>query len=261
MKKPHPCSKTTASTGCHTSQASQKVQPFPKVGRLVENLNLPLAVLDARLDGLRGRAVSYVVRTVRWNSGKQCLEQRGSAPNFQGGVLTLCTCKHQMRASQSADDWKNIWIAGFTSRSIYDGRHWLFYLARVERVFESQSDLWNGMTGKVREAKAARQHYLGDMFMPKAAGLAGNARYSPSRYYSPSVHAHRKDPSDTGWHNDISYIHADRHERQPPLLVATPRLTFLWEGPVIFLNQDHCRDFFRWPSLEELLARLQEAGR
>ncbi|NLS97586.1 MAG: hypothetical protein GXX96_36060 [Planctomycetaceae bacterium] len=166
-----------------------------------------------------------------------------------------------MRASQSADDWKDIWIAGLTSRSIYDGRHWLFCLARVKRAFESQSDLWNGMTGKVREAKAARQHYLGDMFEPKRSGLACDARYSPSRYYTPSVHAHRRDHSDTGWHNDINYCHADRHDRQPPLLVADPRLTFLWEEPIIFLNRNHCRDFFKWPSMEELLANLREAGR
>ncbi len=259
MKKPHPCSKATAPTGYHTSQASKKVQPFPKFGRLAKNLNLPLAVLDVRLDELRGRAVSYVVRTVRWNSGRQCLEQRGTAPNFQGGVLTLCTCKHQMRASQSTDDWENIWIAGFTSRSIYDGRHWLFFLARVKSAYESHSDLWNCMDANLRDTKAAHVHFLGDMFRPKAAGLAGNARYSPNRYYTPSVHAHRKGRGDTGWHNDINYRHAERHDRQPPLLVADPRLTFLWEEPMIFLNQNHCRDFFKWASLEELLDQLREA--
>jgi cation transport ATPase len=48
----------------------------------------------------------------------------------------------------------------------------------------------------------------------------------------------------------------------PPLLVAEPRLTFLWEEPMIFFaRKKHCRDYHTWRSLQELLALLRGDGR
>ena len=147
-----------------------------------------------------------------------------------------------MRAGQSASEWENhVWVAGFTSRCIYERKHWLFYLMKVDIAFESQSELWSGMSAKVRGAKAARKHFLGDMFEPKKPNLTGTARYTPSRYYTPPIHVHRQHPGGTGWHNDINYRYAGKHRRQPPLLVGDPQLTFLWEEPIIYLTQDHHR--------------------
>jgi hypothetical protein len=163
-----------------------------------------------------------------------------------------------MRSSLSAGEWSNVWIAGFTSRTIHEGRHWLFYLARVESAHESHNDLWNSVDASSRDAKAAHLHFLGDMFKPKKPHPTGDARYSPSRYFTPPIHSHRRDRSDTGWHKDINYRHAISL-RRPPLLVAEPGQTFLWEEPMIFLDNDHCRDFFKWSVLEELLDQLRGA--
>ena len=260
MNKLGRCCERKASTGCYTSQAIQDVQPFPEHGLLPDNLNLPFAVLAPRIRGVRGRAYSYVVRSVKLDRSTTRFEQYGSAPNFQGDVLTLCTCKHQMRSSHSADEWQdNVWIAGFTSRTIYDGGHWLFYLAKIESAHESHSDLWNGMDVGSREAKVAHVHFLVDIYQPKKPGLSSSARYSPSQYYTPSFHVHRQNRGDNGWHNDINYRHADRY-RHPPLLVADPHMTFLWEEPMISLNQDHCRNYFKWPSLKHMIDQLKEAG-
>ncbi len=260
MNKHGSCCERKASTGCHTSRAIQGVQPFPEHGLLTGNLNLPFAVLVDCIREVRGRAYSYVVRSVKLDRSTTRFEQHGSAPNFQGDVLTLCTCKHQMRSRQSADEWQNnVWIAGFTSRTIRDGEHWLFYLAKIESAYESHSDLWNGMDASSREAKVAHVHFLGDMYKPKKSDLSGIARYSPSRYYTPSIHVHRQHRSDNGWRNDISYGHADRY-RHPPLLVADPHMTFLWEEPMISLNQGHCRNYFKWTSLKHMIDQLREAG-
>jgi hypothetical protein len=188
-------------------------------------------------------------------------EQHGSAPNFQGDVLTLCTCKHQMRASQAAEDWAGVWLAGVTSRTIHDGRHWLFYLARIESAYESHSDLWTGMGAGCRNAKAAHVHYLGDVFKPKTPPPTTDARFSPARYVPPTLHAHRwrdEDGWHNGWHNDINYYLAHRYGR-PPLLVADPRRTFLWSEPVIYFAGRHCRNYLRWASLRDLLALLRGA--
>ena len=155
MKRTESCSKTPACGGSHTSETIEGIQPFPQDGVLADSLDLSIDRVDARLHSVQDRAYSYVVRTVKWNEISQRLEQHGSAPNFQGGVLTLCTCKHQMRSSQLADDWEGIWIAGFTSRTIYEGRHRLFYLAMVQSAHESHCDLWNSVDLSSRDATLA----------------------------------------------------------------------------------------------------------
>ena len=252
-------SKTMASSGCHTPRIIQIVQPFPESGLLADKSNLRLGDLAGRIHKVRDSAYSYVISTVSLNPNNLCFEQRGSAPNFQGDILTLCTCKHQMRSRLSADQWQgDIWLVGFTSRTIYAGRHWLFYLAKVESAHDSHSDLWRRMDASTRNAKAAHVHFLGDMFKPKSPRPTNAARFSPNRYVTPSIHAHRQDRSDTSWHNDINYYLASR-SRHPPLLVADARWTFLWDEPMIFFAEDHCRDYFKWSSLHELVARLREA--
>lgn len=248
----HQCSRGSALTKCHKGLAT--VQPFPSRGLAPKSLSY----LRAHLGHLEASTYSYVVRSVKWNSGTGCFEQHGSAPNFQGGVLTLCTCKHRMRASRTADEWaSNTWIAGFTGRTALDGKHWLFYLAKVESAHESHSELWNCMQADIREAKAADRHFLGDMLRPKTPHLTGTARYSPSRYYVPGLHAHHQSPSDDTWHNDICYRLAQKFGHAP-LLVAAAKQTFIWRKPSIFLDCDHCRNYRKWQSLAELVKHLRE---
>jgi hypothetical protein len=261
MKKADCCSTSTMSSHDKPASTSQLVQPFPTTGVLVRNLNLPLAILRGRIRNNEGRVYSYVVRTVKMKSNTLGFEQHGSAPNFQGDILTLCTCKHQMRSRLSSEQWQNdVWIAGVTSRTIHDGRHWLFYLAKVESAHDSQSDLWSSMDAATRNAKAAHIHihFLGDIFKPKTPQPTGNARFSPSRYVMPSVHAHRTKRNPNGWHNDIHY-HLSSKTRHPPLLVADPKRTFLWNEPMISFAEDHCRDYFKWSSVQELIVKLREA--
>src|SRR5258708_7720272 len=136
------CSNRKAVAGCQSVEDIQSVQSCPSGGHLGKNLGLPPPLLPAPLRQLKDRAYSYVVRTVRWDPETATFEQQGSAPNFQGDVLTLCTCKHQMRTSRAAEDWHGVWLAGVTSRTIHDGKHWLFYLAKIKSAHESHADLW-----------------------------------------------------------------------------------------------------------------------
>jgi hypothetical protein len=185
-------------------------------------------------------------------------EQHGSAPDFQGDVLTLCTCKHQMRASQDAEEWEGVWVAGFTSRTIYAGRHWLFYLANIGSAYASHVDLWRALGVRTRNAKAADAHFLGDIFRPKTPFPSGKDRFYPGRYVTPPAHPHRQHRGDKGWRNDISYHLAEKY-RHPPLLLANPQKTFLWEEPLIYFADDHCWNFHKWSSLSELVFQLREA--
>jgi hypothetical protein len=260
MRREGRCSarRTENQSGCRVVKEVQTVQPFPSSGSLSDNLGLPLHFLKGKIGKERGRVYSYVLSTVGIDQDTTVFEQHGSAPNFQGGVLTLCTCKHQMRATQTRDDWEGVWVAGFTSRTIHDGRHWLFYLAKIESAHESHADLWRAMTARTRNAKAADNHFLGDIFRPKSPHPTGAARYSPSRYVTPTAHAHRQHRGDKGWRNDINYRHAHKYGH-PALLAADPHKTFIWDEPMIYFAGGHCRNYFQWQLLSELLAHLREA--
>jgi hypothetical protein len=150
-----------------------------------------------------------------------------------------------------------VWIAGFTSRTIHADNHWLYYLAKVQSAYDSHSDLWNSVDADYRKEKAAHLHYFGDLFKPTSPMLTADSRFSASRYLIPSVHAHRQYPGENGWKSDINYRHAVT-SRHAPLLVADPRLTFLWEEPMIyFARKKHCRDYHTWRSLQKLLSLLK----
>jgi hypothetical protein len=123
--------------------------------------------------------------------------------------------------------------------------------------------LISGVKAGIRDAKAAHAHFLGDVFKPKAPLPTGDSRFSPNRYTSPTQHSHRwrdEDGWHNGWHNDVNYHLAYKY-RHPPLLVADPRRTFLWEEPVIYFANDHCRNYRKWSSLQDLLTQLREVGR
>src|SRR5260370_29241064 len=95
-----------------TLQNGEKFQPFPDDGPLAHNMNMELDTLS-RIDKRQGIAYSYVVTTVSNRDGE--FRQYGCGPNFQGGLLTICTCKGRMRTYPGV--LRGTWIAGFTDRS------------------------------------------------------------------------------------------------------------------------------------------------
>jgi len=87
---------------------------------------------------------AYIVTTIKTTNYQ--LVQNGSAPNFDGRRITLCTCKHKDRATfrpvkDQDDPWKNVWVAGLTSKTADPSRS-LAYLMCVERSFLNQRELW-----------------------------------------------------------------------------------------------------------------------
>jgi hypothetical protein len=252
------CSIRSAPQAWSAQSPVELVQRFPTDGLLADNLNLSLASLTIRVRKVPGRTYSYIVRTVKLDRPTLRFQQRGSAPNFQGGLLTLCTCKHQMRSSLTASEWEqDVWVAGFTSRCRYRGKHWLFCLTKVDAAYESHSDLWMNLPLAVRRAKEAHRHPLGDIYKPTTAKLAESEHHQARNYHEPAehhVHSGRQ------WHNDVKYRHATKFGH-PALLVGDPALTFLWEKPVLALNGHHCRNYRKWMTLEVLLSQVKQASR
>jgi hypothetical protein len=260
------------------------MQPFPVAGdELHANLNLGLPVLRRRVGGVNSPTYSYVMTTVyaglsvepapvlvsvqnnprtcgrRQTSGSRPrrvdasrevpqFEQWGSAPNFQGDVMTLCTCKHQMRAAMDVDDWYDAWVAGFTTRNIHNGRNWLFYLARVQHPLPSQYELWNHLSTNAREAKSASNNRFGDAYVP-VAGWDGKNPFTHTNYVPPTPdHVHQGI-----WRYDINNSY---YGRRPALLVFDPDMSFLWERPRIYFDGHHPRTR-GWDELPELFDELR----
>ncbi len=198
-------------------------QPYPVRGPLARNMNLDGDALSERIQAMNGAVYVYVVRTVKWQEGR--LVHEGSAPNFQGGYITLCTCKWQMRAGREVQDWEGVWIAGITGNGIgAPGQH-LVYLTRVVCAYESHRDLWHTLPAQVREAKAADSHKFGDIYRPQ--DLTADP-YSSLAYREP-VKSHPHAPNNA-WHKDVNYA---AYARRPALLVGDPSLSFLWDQPII----------------------------
>jgi hypothetical protein len=206
-------------------------QPFPQTGRLAKNLNLSLDGLCQKIGGTPAIVYSYIVKTVK--NHEDHFIQKGSAPNFQGDLITLCTCKHRMRTSlHDMLEWKDKWIAGFTGVEAGNGSNALVYLMKVSYTFESYYVLWNSkeISMETKKAKAAHLHKCGDIYEPKDAPVDP---FDCQSYEPPcEKHSHYKDYK---WHNDIDYEKGYKG-RKPVLLAGDTDYSFLWIKPKIVYN-------------------------
>lgn len=201
-------------------------------------------------------AYCYVVASIKTVKG--IYVQTGSAPNFQGDRITLCTCKHQMRSRLSCRDWEGKWVAGFTRRR-GSNRNALVYLMRIAYAYESHCDLWNSelVAAATKRAKSARLHNLGDLYEPRP-GCTNEHRFSAEWYEVPTFgHSHNLEPCPDQWHKDIEYRGTSR--RPAALLVGDPEFSYLWGRRLIDIRTRIPRDYC-CPTLGQFRASLQSAG-
>ena len=199
-------------------------QAMPRKGKLAQNLNLSREALPEKFAPFQHDTVySYIVDTVEYEEGR--LRQCGSGPNFQGGLITLCSCKHWMRTARHTESWKGVWVAGFTRKSLGNR---LFYLMRVSEAFESHSKLWFSdlIPEETKDAKVADLGKFGDIYRPKVG--SGNP-YCHQSYLPPcKSHVHRRSNL---WHKDIKHT-LGYGKRPSALLVGDPEYSFLWDKPI-----------------------------
>jgi len=173
---------------------------------------------------------AYIVTTIKTKPPDFQLHQTGCAPNFDGGRITLCTCKHKDRATfqplkGQPDPWKNVWVAGFTSKSEDPSRS-LAYLMCVERSFLSQVELWHALPNRCRQAKCASKFDLGDLYEPKAT--AKSDAYNPTHYRAPAVgrHVHSTVKHPNTWHHDV--MRWGRWSKPHRLLLGQEAQSYRW---------------------------------
>jgi hypothetical protein len=236
---------------CCGNQLDSRCQPFPESGSLRRNTNLNLEQLEHELRvnaNVNEEVYAYIVATVSIADDGVQFCQAGSAPNFQGGCITLCTCKHYMRSSRAVDDWRNVWVAGFTSHKM--GRNYLFYLMQVGSSFKSFREIWNSnaIPGMGKRAKNASHSDYGDLFHPRFVN--SGTEFSIGSYDQPTK-THRHWPN--AWHNDIQY--KSRSGNRAPLLIGNPKFSFLWTRPLISVPRKMPRGHLHY-GIKEFLAML-----
>lgn len=232
-------------------------QQFPPKGILCQNLDLNLEQVVRKLGEAESSDVyAYVLHTVSCDKDKDQLLQTGSAPNFQGDYITLCTCKHYMRSLRPVDCWKNVWIAGFSRHEMED--HYLFYLMQVERAFKSFRDLWEASTSDTKEAKDASKNRLGDLYRPISSNNGDD--FSIHSYKPPMEgHVHHQDYL---LRKDIEYLNnKNKKATRAALLVGNPKFSFLWTKPRILFYSPDKKGFhghWRYPDLQKFLKNLKQ---
>lgn len=212
-------------------------------------------------DGGTGEAYAYVIRTVAVSASE--LKQKGCGPNWEGGLITLCTCKAQMRSRKAVSEWPGLWIAGFAGYPKTSRGNALVFLIRVDRAFESYYDLRNWLPDDIRQAKAAHLNRRGDLFEPITNLTANPAgRFNPRNYRPPHRdHPHsREDPKNKNtprWYRDIDYM--SRHGKRAPYLVGDPKRSYVWTRAGIYLEGGKLpRDYQKFDGVGELLEKLAE---
>src|SRR5437868_900501 len=229
------CKPCGSASGLHS-------QPFPRSGDLADNIDIALPGFAKRIpppDWNDHPVFAYVLTTVEFY-GKSFV-QTGSAPNFQGDLITLCTCMRYHRTWWNT--WKGIWVAGFCGKN-WEGGNQLFYLMQVADEYESQLDLWNALSAKARRAKSATHNRFGDAYEPKTTTHA--TRYDPDTYRRPvdeppnNAHVHL---SKDHWKQDICFRYPHPHRKMPKLLVGDPERSFLWKRPrYSYIGRQHPRN-------------------
>ncbi len=235
------------------SSTKSECQPFPKKGQLAKNLNLNLDTICKKIDSEKSTVYYYIVDTIENQNGS--FVQRGCGPNFQGGFITLCTCRPDMRAYKDVSSWKDIWIAGFSNKKTGNGRQALVYLMKVGQAFEAHMDLWLSITipERTKQAKLAHLHKCGDIYQPQNDRIN---KFNPYDYIFPR-NDHRHAPNNY-WHKDIDYF-SNFTNRRPSLLVGVPEFSFLWNKPQIFSPIIQNEQIKKSDDLREFLLSLDES--
>lgn len=171
--------------------------------------------------------VYIVASTKRENKdGVNFIRQMGSGPNLEGDIATLCTCKHAMRKSRTTDEWKGVWIAGLTSRAKAKNfnRHYLLYMMKIQRGFDSHKALYKHMkrtNNGALETKNSRYNRLGDIFQPRNTCITEIDKWNHEKYYDPcQSHSH----SGVDWHSDVEKYDGN----EVPLLPGEKGATYEW---------------------------------
>lgn len=199
--------------------------------------NLPLSKLEKSINSeLNNQVYSYVLTTVNDENGK--FLQMGCGPNIEGGRITLCTCKHYMRAYKDPKDWKNVWICGIVNSN---DKTFLYYLMKVDYAADNMYDLCECLSQKIKNIKSASKNIFGDIYIPNKKLRETDDKHDISNYFKPMKN-HKHEDIDK-FQEDISYRSKNSKNRYASFLAGDPENSFIWTVPKIILTHPEKKKF------------------
>lgn len=193
---------------------------------------------------------AYVLTTADYNDVEKKIIQGGNSPNFEGGIATLCCCKHYMRTYPKIQP--DVWIAGFTTRA-KTGKNYLFFLAKIEDFkcfFYDLEKYLNLKKGVDLDAKSTLKSNLGDIYIAKKG--AQNHLYK-SKWYNEPCYSHVHFNGKKNWKWDIETPEYKKHHK---LLIFDIDNTFVWEEPTYFSKRQIPRGDSKF-NTNEFITNLQ----
>lgn len=235
------------------------VQPLDTVSGTESSLPELKKEIPANL--LDRPAYIYVVTTAKL-APSGTFNQTGSAPNFNGDRVTLCTCKHKDRSSppppncqgpNSKDPWQGVWVSGICSATVLRPRG-LFYLMLIEQTYDSHQAIWKALGAP--KAKSAFRNPIGDIYEPLATAAANPWS---KRSYRPRLSTHVHDENARTYDIEQTFYSGGR---RPRLFLGDKRRSYVWSAPTITLQPKADRDWRTahhrfFPRLSDYLALLR----
>lgn len=187
----------------------------------------------------------YVISTLELEPNTQNVVQRGSGPNLDGGIISLCTCKHWMRTFSDVKNSASLWIAGFTSVNRIPNKHdnYLWYLMKVKSKFRSHYEAWKNLSEDTKKMKNSSKNRFGDLYQPIDNYFKENheLEFDPTCYLPPiEKHPHLEFDSSNSkyeWYYDIEQCY--KNSKPYVLLFGDPKLSFVWTKPTIRIKVDN----------------------
>lgn len=219
-------------------------------------LNDPDGLLEA-LDADQVReCYFYTSHQIYYEDG--LIRQTRSSPNWEGGMVTYCTCKHLMR-SVSRDTWEDTWIATVGPRECEN--NCLVCVGRIWRSFPSNFTLSGCLRSypEIFKVKMADTNPRGDLYTPKGRALAGYDVYKHSNFLEPPKHtrsvdfykkspgsvSERKDGLIPKWWRDLEYT---MYGNRPMVFILSP--CWIFSRPMLWSDRDPKRACLRMTAHE-----------
>jgi hypothetical protein len=185
----------------------------------------------------------YTSHQIYWEDN--VIKQTRSSPNWEGGMVTYCTCKHLMRCTDK--NWGGVWIATVGPREC--SNNCLIMAGRISRVFPSNYALRRYMSDShpdVFTHKIADIDPRADLYTPRYL-LEGPEVYHHENFREPPEHtrsvdfykrspgsvSNREDGKIPKWWRDMEYI---MHGRRPPVFILSP--CWIFSEPMLWSVED-----------------------
>jgi hypothetical protein len=183
------------------------------------------------------------------------IKQTRSTPNWEGGLVTFCNCKHNMRTYQR-DTWVGAWLVGLCPKECEDNT--MLFAGRIDRAFDSHYGLSHMVYRdypQVALHKLAHTNPRGDLYIPKHGfNLASSGRrYHHNTYIEPvnhcrAVETYRKSPGSTmradgtvpKWWRDLEYL---QRGIRPQVFILQP--CYLFSKPMLWTSRQPKRAVMR----------------